>query len=241
MTNVSSSSWCTHVEQAVTEAAGESAKKWDVAVHVPFAWSAPWNDNRPAQEVYNLNGTMVGGRAAVIILCTDGGGLGVGQEFAWATALRLPILILHPADQPPSRQAVGTPADVTVVGFENAMSLAEAVKKFLRSNRSIIEDSKRRRDSLAVALLPLREALAEHWHALTEVGRQRVEAESRVHQMRIGQLVDDDGALPHASMSEILAIVGAMQIDATTVLAGCSGFVWQRVPGDPAPPLTRVA
>lgn len=41
-------SWCTHVEQAVTEAAGGSAKRWDVAIHAPFAWSAPWNDSRPS-------------------------------------------------------------------------------------------------------------------------------------------------------------------------------------------------
>lgn len=33
-------SWCTHVEQAVTDATGDSDKQWDVAVHIPFAWSA---------------------------------------------------------------------------------------------------------------------------------------------------------------------------------------------------------
>lgn len=116
----------------------------------------------------------MGDCAAVIILCIDGGGFGVGQEFAWATALRLPILLLHPVDQPPSRQALGTPADVTVVGFENAMSLAEAVKTFLRSNRSVIEDWKRRGDSLAVALLPLREMLAEHGQRAAGIGCWRV-------------------------------------------------------------------
>lgn len=210
-------SWCTHVEQAVTEAAGDSTEKWDIAVHVPFVWSAPWIDSRPPEDVYKLNSTTLGGCSAVIILCIDGGGLGVGQEFAWATSLRLPILLLHPVDQRPSRQALGTPADVTAVGFENAMSLAEAVKTFLRSNRTVIEDWKRRGDSLAVSLLPLREMVAEHWHGLTETGRTRVQAESRVHRLRIEQLIDDDHALPCASMSEVHAILGAMQIDATSV------------------------
>lgn len=212
-------SWCTIVEQAVTEAAIQSTKRWEVAVYTPFAWSAPWRDNRPPEAVYELNSTTVGGCAAVIILCVDGGGLGVGQEFAWAIALRLPILLLHPVDQPPSRQAVGSPGDIEIVGFENATNLAEAVKAFLRANRPVIEDWKRRRDSLALALLPLREMLAERWHQLGDFDHRRAEAESRVHQRRIAQFIQDDHALAGASMSEILAVVGALGIDASGVFA----------------------
>ena len=108
-------SWCAHIEEVVTETAAESENKWDVAVHIPFTWSAPWNDDRPPEDIYAINSTTVSGCAAVIILCIDGGGLGVGQEFAWATALRLPILLVHPKDQPPSRQAAGT-VQVPVAG-----------------------------------------------------------------------------------------------------------------------------
>jgi hypothetical protein len=39
-------SWCTNVEQAVTDATRNSDTPWNVAVHVPCAWSAPWNDGR---------------------------------------------------------------------------------------------------------------------------------------------------------------------------------------------------
>ncbi len=89
-------SWCTHIEQVVTETAAESENRWDVAVHIPFTWSAPWSDDgRSPEDVYRLNRTKVSDCAAVIILCLDGGGLGVGQEFAWAAALRLPILLVH--------------------------------------------------------------------------------------------------------------------------------------------------
>ena len=52
-------SWCTHVEQAVTDATGDSDKQWNVAVHIPFAWSAPWNDGRLPEAVYKLNSTTV--------------------------------------------------------------------------------------------------------------------------------------------------------------------------------------
>src|ERR1700683_2169677 len=111
-------SWCTIIEQAVIDCAEGSTDRWDVSIHVPFAWSAPWNDTRSEEDVYRLNRMKVGSCAALIILCVDGGGLGGGQEFAWVTPLRMPILLLHPKDEAPSRQAIGTPADVAVVGFD---------------------------------------------------------------------------------------------------------------------------
>jgi hypothetical protein len=211
-------SWCTHIEQAVTDASADSAARWNVSVHAPITWSAPWRgDNRSPKSIYALNSATVNACAAMIILSIDGGGLGVGQEFAWAVALRLPILLLYPADRPPSRQALGTPGDVTTIGFANAMELGEAVKAFLRANRPVIEDWQRRSDSLNVALLPLRETLAEHWHELGDAGQARVEAESRVHRRRIVQLIDDQYGIAGASMAEILALVGAMDIDGSSV------------------------
>jgi hypothetical protein len=182
-------------------------------------WSAPWNDDRPVEDVYKLNSATVGRCAAVIVLCIDGGGLGVGQEFAWALTLRVPILLLFPDDKPPSRQALGSPGDITAVGFRDATHLAEEVRSFLRANRSVIEDWRRRSDSLRVATLPLRETLAERWSGLGERDRARVEAEARVHRRRITQLIDDDHALAGASMSEILAIVGAMNIGIAALFA----------------------
>jgi hypothetical protein len=228
LTNISSDlrklldSWCTHVQEAITEAADESAKRWEVAVHAPIAWSAPWTDQRPPEEIYQLNSTTVSGCSAVIILCVDGGGLGVGQEFAWAVALRLPILILHPHDLPLTRQALGTPGDLTIVGFTTAVHLANEVKAFLRKNRPVIEDWHRRRASLDLSLLPLRETIAERWHELSAVDKERVEAESRVHQQRIRQLTSDEHALAGASLSEILALLGAMGIESASIFAGPS-------------------
>ena len=212
-------SWCTHIQEAVTEAADGSAKQWGIRVHIPFTWSAPWTDNRASEDIYDLNSSTVGECSAVIILCIDGGGLGVGQEFAWAIALRLPILILHPHDLPISRQAEGTPGDVTIVGFANAAQLADEVKSFLRRNRSTIEDWHRRSESLSVSLLPLRERITERWDALGDTERARVEAESRVHQRRIEQFTRDDHALASASTSELLAVIGALGIDAADVFA----------------------
>jgi len=33
-------SWCTHVEQAITDASLHAEPPWAVAVHTPLAWSA---------------------------------------------------------------------------------------------------------------------------------------------------------------------------------------------------------
>lgn len=122
-------------------------------MHIPFTWSAPWNDDRRPEDIYAFNSTTtVSGWAAVIILSIDGGSRGVGQEFAWAAALRLPILLVHPKGQSPSRQAAGTPSDLTIASFANADELAEAVRAFLRASRSIIEDGHRRTASQTLAL-----------------------------------------------------------------------------------------
>ncbi|MEM9036383.1 MAG: hypothetical protein AAGD18_17420 [Actinomycetota bacterium] len=212
-------SWCTHVEQAVAEACAQSESPWPISVHTPFTWSAPWSDRRPENQVHDANATTVQRCAALIVLAIDGGGLGVGQELTWAAALRLPVLLLHPAETTPSRQALGTPADITVAPFTDAAGLAEAVRAFLRKNRPTIEDWRRRRGSLDTALLPLREHLAEAWHARTETEQDRIEAESRVHRRRIQQLIAGDHALAGASMSEVLSLVGALGIDAANVLS----------------------
>lgn len=90
--------WCTIIEQAVTESTNESATSWNVAVHTPLSWSAPWNDSRPEQDVYRFNSSTVESCAAVIILCVDGGGLGVGQEFA-STPI-IPVRELNKVDPP---------------------------------------------------------------------------------------------------------------------------------------------
>jgi hypothetical protein len=206
-------SWCTHVEEAVTEAAEGSASRWDVRVHIPFTWSAPWTSERPPEEIYEFNSATVEDCSAVIILCIDGGGLGVGQEFAWAVALRLPILILHHRDLPLSRQAQGTPADVETVAFGSAVELSDAVRNFLRRNRSVIENWRRRSESLALSLLTLRETLSDLWRRLGDGDRTRVEAESRVHKNRVTQILERDFALAGASISEILALSGAMGIN----------------------------
>ena len=39
-------SWCTIIEQAVTDCVEGSANPWKVSIHTPLAWSAPWTLSR---------------------------------------------------------------------------------------------------------------------------------------------------------------------------------------------------
>jgi len=204
-------SWCTHICNTVTETAAESGDPWEIGVHAPWLWSNPARgDGREPDAIYTLNSHKVRESAGVIVLSLAGGSTGIGQELAWAVALRLPVLYLHPHDEPASRQVLGTPGDLEVVAFEDAADLVDAVRRFLRSRRSVIEDRARRALGESVKFAALRVTLAEEWDRRGNFERSRVQAEARIHQARIAELLEDDNSLGMASLSELAALAGAL-------------------------------
>lgn len=205
--------WCTHVINAVSETAAESAQRWQVAVHAPVLWSNPARgDAREPEAIYTLNSRKVRDCAGMIVLSVGGGSTGMGQELAWAVALRLPVLYVHPGDEAASRQILGTPGDVTVAPFSDATSLIEAVRSFLRLHRATIEDHARRATGEAMKFAPLRALLVDAWDRCSESRRLGVQAEARVHQGRIAELLDNDRALGLASLSELTALSAALDV-----------------------------
>ena len=146
----------------------------------------------------------------MIVLALSGGSTGVGQELAWAFALRLPVLYLYPQDGGVSRQIKGTPGDLTVVAFADTSELVDAVRTFLRANRLVIGDHRRRAAGEALMFAPLRTKLAASWHGLREHERVAVAGVARIHRDRVSELLQDDGALGSASLSELAALVGSL-------------------------------
>jgi hypothetical protein len=204
-------SHCTHIINTVTEAATESKDPWRVAVHAPIWWSNPASgDGRSPQDVYKLNSQKVRDCAGMIVLALDGGSTGVGEELAWAFALRLPVLYLYPQDGEVSRQIEGTPGDLTAVTFADTSELVDAVRKFLRVNRLVIGDHRRRAKSEALMFAPLRTVLAVRWRDLREPERFSAAGIARLHADRIDELLEDDRALASASLSELVALVGSL-------------------------------
>jgi hypothetical protein len=212
-------SWCTHITNTVSETAADSERPWRVAVHAPVVWSNPARgDTRAPEAIYTLNSRQVRACAGMIVLSIAGGSTGIGQELAWAVAMRVPVLYLHHKDEAVSKQVLGTPGDLTVVAFSDATDLVEAVRTYLRAQRPVIEDQARRSIGEALKFAALRISLAEAWDNSGERGQARVEAEGRVHRARIVELLEDDNALGMASVSELTALAGALDVSLASLV-----------------------
>ncbi|RIK10613.1 MAG: hypothetical protein DCC49_02870 [Acidobacteria bacterium] len=206
--------WCDAVSEAAVNAALQDTPRWEVRTHVPFEWSAPWTgDGKTPAEVYRANMEKVRGAAALIVLGYHGGSLGAGQELAWATAARVPTLYLRPIDDPLSRQIEGTPADIVFVEFDTDDELSSAVVRFVQARRHPIEDHPRRLRDREIVFSPLFDAVEQAWGGLSVDDRQGVGGNARLHPRRAQELVAHPLNLAHASLSEILALTGALGID----------------------------
>jgi len=207
-------SWCAHIRNCITETCTGSEDSWELGVHVPFWWSNPASGNTMAPEdVYELNYGKVRDCAGVVVLALRGGSTGVGQELTWAMQLRLPTLYLYPSGQGRvSRQVEGTPGDLTVVGFEDAEQLVDAVASFLRANRAVIQDHTRRAKDEAVKFVALRMSLYARWRQLSPPERQQAAGAARVHAERVDDLLATDRSIAAASVSELAALAGELGV-----------------------------
>jgi hypothetical protein len=183
-------SWCAHIRNCVVETCTGSEDGWELGVHAPFWWSNPASDDTMSPEdVYELSNGKIRDCAGVVVLALRGGSTGVGQELTWAMQLRLPTLYLYPKRGHVSRQVQGTPGDMTVVAFEDAGQLVDAVANFLRDNRAVIQDHARRAKNEAVKFTALRTSLYACWQQLTPPERFCAAAAARVHAERVDDLL----------------------------------------------------
>jgi hypothetical protein len=213
--------WCHIIRDSVVEVSGESEQHWRLRVHLPIAWSAPWNDqdDREAEDIYEQNARIVREQAdALIVLGFGGGSLGAGQEFAWACAVRLPILYLRNRGQPMSRQIAGTPADLETAEFETPEDLVDAVSMFLRRNRGVIQDGPRRRRNRAAEFTQLAVEIRAAWDALGDHRRDEISGLSRLHPRRINELLDP-AVLATAALGEVAALTAALGFDMARALS----------------------
>jgi hypothetical protein len=216
--------WCHIVRDTVVEVSGEADQKWRLRVHLPIAWSAPWNDpdERLPQEIYAQNARIVREEAdALIVLGFGGGSLGAGQEFAWASGLRLPILYLRNKGQPMSRQISGTPADLETAEFETPEELVDAVAGFLRRNRGVIEDGPRRRRNRSTQFVQLSAVIRSAWEALGDHHRDEISGISRLDRRRIEELMQPM-TLATATLDEVAALTAALGVDLGRAVAPAS-------------------
>lgn len=203
--------WCNLIKREVTEITEAADEPWHLRIHLPIDWTAPWSDDKTEpEEVYRRNSETIFEAAALVLIGLSGGSFGAGQEFAIASALRLPILYLRHGEEPISRQVLGTPVDLVVVKFSRPDELADAVVEFLRSRRVQLEQHARRSADRAMALEPLRSALHQGWTGLDDDRQAAVAVEARLHPRRIRQIVGSAAAIAAASLDELRALAGAL-------------------------------
>jgi hypothetical protein len=215
------SPWCDAISEAVVEATLDDQPPWEIRPWVPFTWSAPWSeDGRTSEQIYDQNMRFVRDAAALITIGFKGGSLGSGQEFAWAAALRIPILYLRPKGEPLSRQIEGTPVDIEFVEFESVEEVRSSVINFARSRRAVFEDHPRRLRDRAMMLAQLTRAISDRWAPLSDSDRKRVTANARLHPRRAVELISDPLTLATGTLNELLALTGALGVDPWRLLSG---------------------
>jgi hypothetical protein len=207
--------YCRVAADTARASAKAASPSWELLVYCPIEESAPWkSDGRTPEEVYETNFSKVTQEAdGVIVIGRWGGSFGAGQELAWAANVRLPILFLRFAGDKLSRQVEGTPANIEIVEFSTEEELADAVQNFVTSRRVSIEAHARHRRARTLEVMGLFEALQERYAGLGAVEKKEVSVISGVHERRLGSLATDPQVLFTASLDELLALTGALDVN----------------------------
>lgn len=221
---------CRIAADAARETAKFASPPWELDVYCPIEESAPWiADGRSAQDVYETNfGKVTQEADGLIVIGRWGGSFGAGQELAWATHLRLPILFLRWGDETLSRQVEGTPADLEIVRFDTDEDLAGLVGTFLNQRRTSLETHAKHRKGRTLEVAELAEELREKYVALDQSGQDEVPAISHMHPRRVHALVNNPQTLISASLDELLALSGALNVE-----------LGRALDANPLPDLTR--
>ncbi len=211
------------VKVAVREASLEAEHPWELSVYAPIEHSAPWN--RPALEpetVYKTNAERLQGHTdGLIMFGHNGGSYGGGQEFAWAAAMRLPILYITPAESLTtgegrlSRQIEGTPLDLTVCSYHNPTDLREQVKNWVRTRRATLEALARHRADRGQVHEHLHRIMRHRWSEISSKDRASAIMECGMHPRRIEALITDLHAFAAASLEEVTALMSALGLSLT--------------------------
>jgi len=192
------------------------SESWPVSIYAPFDHSAPWKtDNLSASQVYEKNLDAVHDSDALIVLAEKGGSAGVGQEFEWAIRLGIPILYLT-AERDVSRQIAGAPAFVSAQSYSNdAETLENHVRNFLRRWRPMVLDGPRRRESRQIRFEAITDRLRGAWQNCPNP--TEVAAQVRVDVQYLQLALSDPRYVAVMAVDTLLALAHNLDVPLTTL------------------------
>jgi hypothetical protein len=206
--------WFRAAASAARSAAREGPQSWELDVYCPIEESPPWKrDGRTPEQIYELNFSKITNEAdGLIVIGRWGGSFGAGQELAWATGLRLPILYLRREGETLSRQIEGTPADITIETFRSDLEITRRVADFTNSRRNALEAHARYRRGRTLGVMGLFDTFKNKYLSLDQAARTEVSAISHLHPRRLATLTSNPQAIGGATLDELRALAGALNV-----------------------------
>jgi len=201
---------CEIIDRTIVETSGSSGPAWKV--HLPVLWSAPNpDDRRSPRDIYELNRGHARRASGLVLLGDHGGSLGAGQEFAWALARRLPVLVILGQDSTLSRQIEGTPARMCIRYAPTDADLRLVVAHWVSEWGPAVES--RARAGTGERIIAIR--AAERLYSAFTVSVDSMEAICAIAGLtpeRTQELFDPE-ALLDGSVSELIALSRALGIE----------------------------
>jgi hypothetical protein len=195
------------IQVGINRASVEAVEPWSVRIHAPIEWSAPWRtpETTPT-NVHDANARIVLGRSDALIVHGHQPSEGVGQEFAWALAVGVPVLHLCPPGQHVSRQIAGTPGDVTTEYPVSALDVVDRTCRWIRSRRRVIEGGPARRKDRLLLYGPIRAALVDAWQRADDASRRALLSYTRLTEPRLLWILSDDAFMTTAPFHQIQSL-----------------------------------
>lgn len=206
---------CEIIDRTIVETSGSAGDPW--TVHLPVLWSAPKpDDQRSPREIYELNRGHVRRASGLVLLGDHGGSLGAGQEFAWALARRLPVLVILGPDSTLSRQIAGTPAQMCIREAKTDDELRQVVAHWVVEWGPAVES--RARNGTGERLIAIRaaERLSNAFAASSD-SIEAISAVAGLNPERVMELFEPE-ALLDGSVSELIALSRALGLEAGDAL-----------------------
>lgn len=206
---------CEIIDKTIIETSGQKGIPWQV--HLPVLWSAPKpDDRRSPSEIYELNRDHVRRASGLILLGDHGGSLGAGQEFAWAIARRLPVLVILGPGSTLSRQVAGTPALMCTKTATTDDELRQVIADWVVGWGRVVES--RARNGTGERLIAIRavERLSNAFSASPD-SVEAISAVAGLSRERVLELFIPE-ALLDGSVSELIALSRALGLEAGEAL-----------------------